>query len=87
MKKQAGITLIALIITIIVMLILVAVTVTTAVQSGLFGHAGDAVQEYEDAQETEKDMENQFSANTADGSNVTGLDNIVEYYTNSQSGE
>lgn len=36
MKKQKGITLIALIITIIVMLILVGVTVTTAINGGLF---------------------------------------------------
>ena len=36
MKKQKGITLIALIITIIVMLILVTVTVTTAINGGLF---------------------------------------------------
>ena len=39
MKKQKGITLIALIITIIVMLILVTVTVTTAINGGLFESA------------------------------------------------
>lgn len=39
MKKQKGITLIALIITIIVMLILVGVTVTTAINGGLFEKA------------------------------------------------
>lgn len=39
MKRQKGITLIALIITIIVMLILVGVTVTTAINGGLFEKA------------------------------------------------
>lgn len=39
MKKQKGITLIALIITIIIMLILVGVTVTTAINGGLFEKA------------------------------------------------
>lgn len=39
MKRQKGITLIALIITIIVMLILVGVTVTTAINGGLFKKA------------------------------------------------
>ena len=37
MKKQSGITLIALVITIIVMLILVGVTINIAIQGGLFG--------------------------------------------------
>ncbi len=44
--KQRGITLIALIITIIVMLILVSVTVRTAINSGLFGHAKDAIESW-----------------------------------------
>ena len=43
MKKQNGITLIALIITIIVMLILVGVTVNVALNGGLFDAATDAV--------------------------------------------
>ena len=42
MKKQRGITLIALIITIIVMLILVGVTVTVALDGGLFNTANHA---------------------------------------------
>ena len=42
MKKQNGITLIALIITIIVMLILVAVTISVALNGGLFNNAKDA---------------------------------------------
>ena len=42
MKKEKGITLIALIITIIVMLILVAVTINVALEGGLFTKAKDA---------------------------------------------
>lgn len=55
---QSGITLIALIITIIVMLILVAVTVNIAVQSGLFGHAGNATQTWADKEEEESNIGN-----------------------------
>lgn len=51
---QSGITLIALIITIIVMLILVAVTVRTAVNSGLFGHAKNATEQW--AAEEKKEL-------------------------------
>ena len=42
LKKQNGITLIALIITIIVMLILVAVTISVALNGGIFNNATDA---------------------------------------------
>ena len=42
MRKEKGITLIALVITIIVMLILVAVTITVAINGGLFSKADDA---------------------------------------------
>lgn len=55
--KQEGITLIALIITIIVMLILVAVTVRTAVNSGLFGHAQNAIKQWADAQKSESNID------------------------------
>ena len=47
-KKQKGITLIALIITIIVMMILVAVTVALAINGGLFGKASTAAYGTED---------------------------------------
>ena len=47
MKKQNGITLIALIITIIVMMILVGVTVTVAMNGGLFGTADDSTKRTE----------------------------------------
>ena len=43
MKKEKGITLIALIITIIVMLILVAVTISVALNGGLFNNAKDGI--------------------------------------------
>ena len=47
MKKQKGITLIALIITIIVMLLLVGVTVNVALNGGLFDTAKDAASKTE----------------------------------------
>ena len=73
MKNQKGITLIALIITIIVMLILVAVAVTTAVQSGLFGHAGNATQGWKNSEE------NRMTTND-NGNTFTGLNEIVNHY-------
>ena len=54
--SNRGITLIALIITIIVMLILVAVTVQIVVDSGLFGHAGRAVDKYAEEQRKESEL-------------------------------
>jgi len=56
--SQSGITLIALIITIIVMLILVAVTVKVAIDSGLFGHAKKAVDDWKAAEEQESNIGN-----------------------------
>ena len=83
MKKQNGITLIALIITIIVMLILVAVTVVAVVNSGLFGHAGDAATRYNEAQEQEQHIDEQFQA--VDGENtITGVNDIINYYTGTE---
>ena len=55
-KETDGITLIALIITIIVMLILVAVTVNVAVNSGLFGNAQSAAQQWNQAQMREQNI-------------------------------
>lgn len=84
MKKQNenGITLIALIITIIVMLILVAVTVTTVVQSGLFGHASNATKRWDEQQRIESNIDAEFKTNV-NGTDVQGLDNVVDVYTNS----
>ena len=53
MKKNKGITLIALIITIIVMLILVAVSVNVLIKSNLIGTAEKAVDKYKTASEEE----------------------------------
>ena len=53
MKKNKGITLIALIITIVVMLILVAVSVNVLIKSNLIGTAEKAVDKYKTASEEE----------------------------------
>ena len=54
MRETNGITLIALIITIIVILILVGVVVRISITSGLFGHAGNAVNKYSEQQARER---------------------------------
>ena len=56
MRKNQGITLIALIITIIVMLILVGVVVTVVIQSDLLGTAKTAGDKYKTAYEEESKM-------------------------------
>ena len=56
MKKNNGITLIALVITIIVMLILVAVTINLAINGRLFDYATKATTETKDALESEKSL-------------------------------
>ena len=56
MRKNQGITLIALIITIIVMLILVGVVVTVVIQSDLLGTAKNAGDEYKAAYEKESSI-------------------------------
>ena len=70
MKKNQGITLIALIITIIVMFILVAVTIQVVINSGLLKTAGDAVSDYKNAQEQESNL-NEVEVN--------GYNSIEEY--------
>ena len=70
LKKQRGITLIALIITIIVMLILVAVTIQVVINSGLLKTAGDAVGDYKNEQEQESNI-NEVKVN--------GYNSIDEY--------
>ena len=72
--SQSGITLIALIITIIVMLILVAVTVKVAIDSGLFGHAKKATDDWKAAEEQEKSI----------GSD-NYINDTVNHYTNENS--
>ena len=56
MKKQKGITLIALIITIIVMLILVGVSVTVAINGGLFDKAKDGAKNTQEAANAERNL-------------------------------
>ena len=58
MKKNKGITLIALVITIIVMLILVVVTIRISTNGGLFDYAGKAARETNDAVADETDIAN-----------------------------
>ena len=58
LKQNKGITLIALIITIIVMLILVAVTISMAINGGLFGYAGNAARQTENAKNAELELTN-----------------------------
>ena len=54
MKKQSGITLIALIITIIVLLILAVVAIRAVQGDGIIAHAKNAKSEYELAQANEE---------------------------------
>lgn len=56
MKKQKGITLVALIITIVVIMILVAVSVTVALQSGLFSATSKAASDTRAAAEKENEL-------------------------------
>lgn len=77
MRSQKGITLIALVITIIVMLILVGVSITMAVQGGLFGYAGNAARETNDAMIEENEL-GSGKANVA-GTEDT-LQNIANMY-------
>lgn len=57
-KRNKGITLIALVITIIVMLILVAVTISLSVNGGLFEYAGNASEQTRVAIDDEKNWSN-----------------------------
>ena len=77
MRKNEGITLIALIITIIVMLILVAVTINMAVNEGLFGYAGNA------ARETK--VEKQKEENWTNLEDNMSTDDLIEKYSKSES--
>lgn len=53
MKKQNGITLVALVITIIILLILAGISIASLTQTGLFGKATDAKNATENAQKLE----------------------------------
>lgn len=75
LRRNKGITLIALVITIIVMLILVAVTITMAVNGGLFDYAGRAAQDTEIKKQEELDYINVPSGGT--------YENLIDKYTTS----
>ena len=83
MKKQKGITLIALIITIVVLLILAVVTIGAVKEGGIIEHANNAANKYEEAKEkelvalaySEYIMEKQTSGSATlevEGATVTG---------------
>ena len=73
LKKNQGITLIALVITIIVMLILVAVTITLAVNGGLFDYAGKAAKDTNTAIRKEQ--------NLADLASGLDYEELIDKYT------
>ena len=73
MRKEKGITLVALIITIIIMLILVAVSVNVIVKSNLIGTAEKAANGYKTAYEREND-----GSITINGKTYGSLDEYME---------
>lgn len=76
MRKEHGITLIALVITIIVMLILVAVTITMAINGGLFTYARNAAK----GTNEQKVQEQELGSGTV---NVDGQSQSIETLVNS----
>lgn len=74
MKKNNGITLIALIITIIVMLILVAVSLNILIKSNLIGIAEKAVDKYKMTSEEEKE-----GIIEIDGKKYSSLEEYLDY--------
>ena len=65
LKKQNGITLVALVITIVIMLILAGISISALTQTGLFSRAKEAEQKSKDSQELENaylgDYENELN--------------------------
>ena len=79
LKKQQGITLIALIITIIVLLILAVVSIVAIRESGIITHAEKAASDYEKAQELERVNLAALDALMENGSiTYDGLDNALK---------
>ena len=66
MRKQQGITLIALVITIIVMLILVGVTITLVLNGGLIDRAKEAKNGWESSQTSENALDFNYNAETGE---------------------
>lgn len=76
MKKERGITLVALVVTIIVLLILAGVTIGMATSgSGIFGRAKNAANTYRNSAAKE---------NTALKSYETEIDNDIREFVNGQ---
>ena len=71
MKKDNGITLIALVITIIVMLILVVVTIRIATDGKLFDYAGEAAKKTQE----EVDEETKLSNGNINGQSIENIVN------------
>ncbi len=74
MKKNNGITLIALIITIIIMLILVAVSISILINSGLIGKAKEGAQKTKSAYELESRMGDSININ---GETYNSIDEVI----------
>ena len=72
MKKDNGITLIALVITIIVMLILVVVTIRIATDGKLFDYAGEAAKKTQEEADIEKELS---KGNFDDGKSIEDIVN------------
>lgn len=86
MRKENGITLIALVITIIVMLILVGVTITMAINGGLFTYASNAAKGTNEQKELEQELSSGNTKLNVDGSEVdTDINKIVDHYVNGTS--
>lgn len=60
MKKQNGITLIALVITIIILLILAGITIASLQNSGMFGKSRNAVNSYKNSENEEQVRLNEY---------------------------
>lgn len=87
MKKQKGITLIALVITIIIMLILVAVTVRYGIQSGLLSKSKDGAVEYKNKEEEDRIGELRLSYKIDSEIGTTNEKTLKDYLEKELSGE
>ena len=86
MKKENGITLIALILTIIILIILAGISINSLVNKGLFTKAKLASEEYKNAQENEKMQISKYSNNIdeyIDGTRYLQVEQIEAYKASS----
>lgn len=63
MKKEKGITLVALVITIIILLILAGITINSLTESGLFDKVKQAKERHENAEELENEILYEYKNN------------------------